>query len=92
MLNGKEISKEELEEVLLEGQIFPRFVMLILKDVDLPIQRKTSLINACESLSSRSEKLSKELFNFGGEEVDRLMAEAAVSISLRAVASPPGEA
>ena len=92
MLNGKEISKEELEEILLEGQILPRFVMFILKDVDLPIQRKTSLINACESLSSRAEKLSKELFDFGGDEVDRYMAEAALSISLRAVASPPGEA
>ena len=81
-----------LHDVLLEGQLLPRFVMAVLKHSSIPEYTQEKLAIACNSLSNKSEALSKSLFQFDGSDVDQMISDAAVKVSLDSLGCPSGEA
>ena len=81
-----------LYDVLLEGQLLPRFVMAVLKHSSIPEHTQKSLELACKSLMNKSEALSKNLFQFDGSDVNQMVSDAAVKVSLDSLGCSSGEA
>lgn len=82
----------DLRNILLEGQLLPRFVMAVLKHSSLPEHTQEKLTIACISLRNKSEALSKSLFQFDGSDVDQIISDAAIKVSLDSLGCPSGEA